>query len=64
MAEKLSTHYALSVLDEGEAIGGGLYKLQRFIEGRIHRLLHYWHGYESWRLSADHCGDLSMCRRL
>lgn len=34
MAEKLSTHYALSVLDEGEAIGGGLYKLQRFVEDR------------------------------
>jgi len=34
MAEKLSTHEALSVLAEGEAIGGGLYKLRRFIEGR------------------------------
>jgi len=34
MAEKLSTFAALSVLDEGEAIGGGLYKLQRFVEDR------------------------------
>lgn len=34
MAEKLSTHECLSVLDEGEAIGGGLYKLRRFVDGR------------------------------
>lgn len=34
MAEKLSTFAALSVLREGEAIGGGLYKLRRFAEGR------------------------------
>lgn len=37
MAEKLSARgydSALSVLDEGEAIGGGLYKLRRFVEGR------------------------------
>lgn len=34
MAEKLSTHAALSVLEEGEAIGGGLYKLKRFVDDR------------------------------
>ena len=37
MAEKLSASgddSALSVLDEGEDIGGGLYKLRRFVEGR------------------------------
>ena len=34
MAEKLSTFETLSVLEEGEAIGGGLYKLRRFVEDR------------------------------
>jgi hypothetical protein len=33
-AEKLSCNMTLSVLDEGESIGNGLYKLRRFVEGR------------------------------